>query len=133
MRKFVLLGVLAVLATGLAATTAPASKRLGKIIVNSGESIQCPAGSAACVVSVQATGRDRHNHRLALGRATITIAPAATSRLTFKLNATAKRMLLTRGPLRASLTVTVREGAEAPIVSTHSITIGLPKRHGHRR
>jgi hypothetical protein len=133
MRKFTLVGVLAVVAMGLGAASAPASKRLGKIIVNSGESVQCPAGSAACVVSVQADGRDRRNRELTLGRATITIAPAATAKLTFKLNAAAKRLLLTRGPLRASLTVTVREGADAPIVSTHSITIGVPKRHGHRR
>lgn len=118
---------------GIGAATAPASRRLGKIFVNSGESIQCPAGVAACTATVQATGRDARNRPVTLGRTTITIAPAATARLIFKLDGAGKHLLLSRGPLRARLTVTIRAGAEAPIISTHLITIGLPKRHGHRR
>jgi hypothetical protein len=134
MRKLTLAGVLAVAAVGLGAAPAPASKRLGKIYVNSGESIQCPTGSTACVVSVRAAGRDRHNRELTLGHATFTIAPATTAKLIFKLTSAGKHLLLTRGPLHAKLTVTIRDGSEAPIVSTHPITIGVPKkRHGLRR
>jgi hypothetical protein len=134
MRKLTPVGVLAVAAMGLGAASAPASKRLGKIFVNSGESIQCPTGSVACIVSVRADGRDRHNRELTLGYATFTIAPAATAKLIFKLNSAGKHLLLTRGPLQARLTVTIRDGSEAPIVSTHPITIGVPKkRHGLRQ
>jgi hypothetical protein len=132
MRKLTLVGVLVMAAMGLGAAAAPASKRLGKIFVNSGESIQCPTGSAACVVSVRAAGRDRHNHELTLGYATFTIAPAATAKLIFKLNNAGKHLLLTRGPLPAKLTITIREGSEAPIVSSHPITIGVPKKRHHR-
>jgi hypothetical protein len=86
------------------------------------------------VVTVQATSRDRHNHRVALGKSTITVAPAGTAKLIFRLSAAGKHLLLTHGPLLADLTVTTREGSEAPIVSTHPITIGLPKKlHGRRR
>lgn len=132
MRKLTLVAILATFATALAADTAPA-KPLGKIFVNSGESIRCPAGTAACTATVRATGRDAHNRSVTLGGATITIAPAATARLIFKLDRAGKRLLLTRGPLRASLTVTISTGTEAPIVTTHPITIGVPKRHGRRR
>lgn len=132
MRKLTLTAILATFATALAADTATA-KPLGKIFVNSGESIRCPAGTAACTASVQATGRDAHNRSVTLGGTTITIAPAATTRLIFKLDGTGKHMLLTRGPLRARLTISISIGASAPIVTTHPITIGVPKRHGHRR
>ena len=134
MRKLTLVGVLAVAAVGLGTASAPAAKRPGKIFVNSGELIQCPTGSAACAVSVRAAGRDRHNRELTLGSASFTIAPAATAQLIFKLNNAGKHLLLTRGPLQAKLTITIRDGSEAPIVSTHPITIGIPKkRHNPRR
>jgi hypothetical protein len=131
MRKLTLVGVLAALATMLGADTAPA-KPLGKIFVNSGEAIQCPATGATCVVTVRATGRDRHNRSVNLGHSTIAIAPARTAKLIFRLSAAGKHLLLTRGPLRATLTVTTREGPGAPIVSTHPITIEVPKKHRHR-
>ncbi|HEV3071504.1 MAG TPA: hypothetical protein VGY76_08790 [Solirubrobacteraceae bacterium] len=134
MRKLTLVGVLAIAATGLGAASAPAAKRIGKIFVNSGESIQCPTGGAVCMVSVRAAGRDRHNRELTLGYSTFTIAPAATAKLIFKLNNVGKHLLLTRGPLQAKLTITISDGSEAPIVSSHPITIGLPKkRHSPRR
>lgn len=122
----------AALATAIGADAASA-KPLGKIFVNSGESIQCPTGSVACTVSVRAAGRDRHNRELTLGQATFTIAPAATAKLIFKLNSAGKHLLLTRGPLRAKLTITISAGSAAPIVSIHPVTIGVPKRRGHRR
>lgn len=132
MRKLVFVVAFAALTTTIGADTASA-KALSKIFVNSGESIQCPTGSAACIVSIQAAGRDRHNRELTLGQATFTIAPSATARLIFKLNGAGKHLLLTRGPLRAKLTITISNGPAAPIVSTHPITIGVPKRRGHRR
>jgi|GEM_PF-6564792 len=133
MRKLTFIGVLAALAVAFTADTAPA-RPLGKITVNSGESLRCPVGGDACVVTVQAVGRNAHNQMVALGQSTITIAPAATTRLVFILDNSAKRMLLRGGPLRADLTVTVRHGSDAPILSSHSITIGVPKRqHGHKR
>jgi len=132
MMKLTLAGALVMAAVTIGADTAPA-KPLGKIIVNSGESLQCPAGSMTCVVTVQATGRNARNHRVALGHSTITIAPAATAKLIFTLNRTGKRLLLSRGPLHAHLTITARHGIDAPIVSDHPITIGVPKKHRGRR
>jgi hypothetical protein len=133
MRKLTLVGLLATLTMAIGADAAPARPR-GKIIVNSGESLQCPAGSAACVVTVQATGHNAHSQSVALGTSTITVAPAATTRLIFTLDGPAKRMLLSGGPLEANLTVTVRHGSDAPIVASHPITIGVPsKRHSHKR
>ncbi|HEY7952788.1 MAG TPA: hypothetical protein VID70_07350 [Solirubrobacteraceae bacterium] len=132
MRKLVFAGLLAALAATTGAVAASA-RPLGKIFVNSGESIRCPAGGEACTAKLQATGRDAHNRDVTLGHTTITIAPAATAKLIFKLDRTAKHLLLTRGPLQARLTVTIRTGTQAPIVSSHPITIGVPKRHGRRR
>jgi hypothetical protein len=133
MRRLTLAAILTTLVLAMGANTVAASKPLGKIIVNSGESIRCPAASAGCVVSIQATARNRHNRSVSLGHATIAIAPAATARLVFRLSGAGKRLLLTRGPLRAWLTVAIRDGSAAPIVSTHPITIGVPRRHGRRR
>jgi hypothetical protein len=131
MRGLALLGVLVGLAATVGADTTSA-KPFGKIFVNSGESIRCPAGAAACTATVLATGRDARNRTVTLGGTTITIAPAATARLIFKLDHAGRRLLLTHGPLRAKLTVTVSEGANPPIVSIHPITIGVPKRRGRR-
>jgi hypothetical protein len=133
MRKLVPVAILAALTAATGADTAFA-KLPDKIFVNSGESIQCPTGSAGCVVSVRAAGRDRHNRELTLGYSTFTIAPATTAKLIFKLNNAGRHLLLTRGPLQARLTITIRDGSEAPIVSSHPITIGVPKkRHSPRR
>ncbi len=131
MRYLTLAGLLATLAMAIGADAASA-KPLGKIIVDSGESLQCPAGSAACVVTVRATGHNAHSRSVALGDSTITVAPAATTQLIFTLDGPAKRMLLRGGPLDADLTVTVRHGSDAPIVATHPITIGVPRRRGKR-
>jgi len=128
-----LLLLAAVLAAALGANTASASRSHGKIIVNSGESLKCPEGGPACVVTVQAIGRNSHNRMVGLGQSTITIAPATTTKLIFTLDDPGKRML-TRGPLRADLTVTIRHGSDAPILSSHAITIGVPqRRHSHKR
>ena len=84
------------------------------------------------MVTVQATGHNGHNRSVALGDSTITVAPSATTRLIFTLDGPAKRMLLKSGPLEANLTVTVRHGSDAPIVATHPITIGVPRKRGKR-
>jgi hypothetical protein len=115
-------------------TGSAVAKPLGKIIVNSGEALQCPAGGESCVVGVTATGRDSHKRQMQLGSATITIAPAATAKLVFTLNGAAKRLLLAHGPLNATLTVSIRYGANPAILTTHAITIGVPKKHpAHKR
>ncbi len=116
--------------TGAAAASA---RRSGKIFVNSGESIQCPAGGAACTVTARATAPDARNRSVTLGSTTITIAPAATTSLIFELDRAGKHLLLRRRPLQATLTVTLSSGAGAPIVTMHTITIGVPKRHGPKR
>lgn len=132
MKKLALLGTLAALAAMVGAGAAYA-KPSRKILVNSGESIQCPAGGAACTVTARATGRDAHHRSVTLGSTTITIAPAATASLIFELDGLGRHLLLARGPLQATLTVTLSDGAGAPIVTAHVITIGVPKRHGRRR
>ncbi len=120
----------------LAMTTGAAAasvKRSGKILVNSGESVQCPAGGVPCTVTARAMGRDARNRSVTLGSTTITVAPAATASLIFELDGLGKHLLLARGPLQATLTVTLSDGAGAPIVTTHTITIGVPRRHRGRR
>ncbi len=115
----------------------------GGVIVNSGETVQCPQQGGLCVVTIQATVESAHlasvakkhkakNRKLVVGSATLTVSPGASAKVTFKLNATGKHLLKAHGPLLAKVTVTVRHGSDTPVVSTHSLRISAPKHHGRK-
>lgn len=115
----------------------------GGVVVNSGETVQCPREGGLCVVTVQATAESAHlasgakkhkskNRKLVVGSATLTLSPGASAVVTFKLNATGKRLLKAHGHLLVKLTVTVRHGSDTPVVSTRTLRLSAPKRHGHK-
>ncbi len=114
----------------------------GAILVNIGEIAQCPNEGGLCVVSVQVEIETAHpakkskskNRKLTVGGASLTVSPGAAAKLSFKLNATGKRLLAAHGHLLAKLTVTIHHGTDAPLISTHVIRIAAPKKQpSHKR
>jgi hypothetical protein len=127
----------AITPTGSASTAAG-----GGVVVNSGEIVQCPQEGGLCVVTIQATAESAHlasaakhktkNRKLVVGSATLTVSPGASAKVTFKLNAAGRRLLKAHSHLLVKLTVTVRHGSEAPVVSTHSLRLSAPKHRGRK-
>jgi hypothetical protein len=131
-----------------AATVSPAgtpstASAGGGVVVNAGETVQCPKEGGLCVVTIQATAETAHltsagkkskgkNRKLVVGSATLTLSPGASAKVTFKLNATGKRLLRSHGRLLVKLTVTVRHGSDAPVVSTRTLHLRAPKHHGRK-
>jgi hypothetical protein len=125
---------------GGASTTTTGSS----VVVSSGETATCPPQGGACVVTVQAEVESAHtaavsakkhkpkSHKVVVGSANTTVAAGATAKLTFKLNAAGKALLQAHHSLLVRLVVTIRHGNEAAVVSTHTITISAPKKHGHK-
>jgi PKD domain len=114
----------------------------GTVIVSSGQSVQCPPGGAACTVSVQAEVqpaqtaaiKKHKRHGVAVGHATLTVAPGASAKLAFKLNSAGLRLLRAHRHLLVKVTTTVRHGTEAPLESTRTIHISAPSGgHAHKR
>ncbi len=130
MRRPLLLVLVGAVALAAAPGGALAARHTHKIIVNSGEAIRCPAGGAACIVTVRAAARTAHGRPVGLGRSTTAIAPATTAKLIFTMSAAGRRLLLAHGPLHAQLTVTIKHGADAPVLFVHAITVAVPRRHG---
>jgi hypothetical protein len=112
--------------------------------VITGETVSCPPQGGLCVATVLgevetahlASAANKHkvkNSKLRVASATITISPGASAKVTFKLNATGKSLLHTHGHLLIKLTVTIRHGSDAPVISTHEIRINAPKRRSSRK
>ncbi len=128
-------GTATVSSTGTSSTSGKGSS----VVVNSGETAQCPPTGGLCVVTVTGEvesahlSKKRKNHKVVVGRATITLAPGASAKLTFQLNGTGKKLLRTHGRLLVKVVVTIRHGSDAAVVSTRTITIAAPKKkHGKR-
>ena len=121
-----------------------------KFFVKSGESVSCPQGTVACVVTVRGEARavaagghgKRARHRkqagrrkvatrvVAIGNATITVAPGATVMLSFRLNQIGVALIRGHRSLPVKLTVAVRQGSGPPIVFTHRVAVAGLKRRG---
>jgi hypothetical protein len=109
----------------------------GATLVIPGISETCPAGGSACVAvltaAVPAASAARAKPKqLVIGRATFTIAPGKTQKLTFKLNRAGARLLGRLGKLKTSVTVVSRAGGGSPITTTKTITIRRPASKRHR-
>ena len=107
--------------------------------VTSGQTISCPASGGLCVVSLKgeieaASAKHKGKKRkITVASTTITISPGSTIKVAFKLNGAGKTQLLTAGHLLVKLTLTIRQGSETPVVSSHTINLKAPKHHGHKR
>jgi hypothetical protein len=109
-------------------------------VVNSGETVTCPAVGGLCVMTVKGIVESAHlanhkakNRKIVVVNATITVSPGATAKVVFKLNATGKKLLAAHKHLVVKLTVTVRQGSAAPVLSTHTINVKAPKHRGRKR
>ena len=96
--------------------------------------IACPSGSLDCLNGVatlktqkklakrQSKRSRAKKKRLLLGSATFSIASGQTVTVRLKLNSTARK-LLSRGPVKARLTLTVPDGASPRLTSAKSLTM----------
>lgn len=119
---------------GAGATTASTSG-----LINTGQTVSCPLGGGLCVVTIKGEVQSAHlsthkakSRKIVVGNATITIPAGASAKVTFKLNATGKKLLQTHKHLAVKVTITVRQGT-ATVVSTRTINVKAPKPHGRRR
>jgi PKD repeat protein len=114
------------------------SSQGGKILVDTGEVVDCPAGSTPCQITVQAnsqpngraasaSGRKKATKKILIGQTTLALAPGKVGKLTFRLNAKGAALLRRLKHLGATLTVTVRYGSAKPLVKTGKITIKAPR------
>jgi len=127
----VALSLSAISSSGAATTSATGA-------VTSGQTISCPAGGGLCVVSLKgeieaAPAKHKGKKRkITVASTTITISPGSAIKVAFKLNGAGKTQLLASGHLLVKLTLTLRQGSETPVVSSHTINLKAPKRHGHK-
>jgi hypothetical protein len=113
----------------------------GGVLVTPGISVSCPAGGAACTANETATTTapasaahaKKRMKKFVIGTATFTIRAGSIKKLTFKLNATGRRLLRKLGHLRVTVKVVSRVDHNAPVTTTKMITIKQPhkkkKRH----
>ena len=86
-------------------------------------------GEIGKAASAKHKGKKR---KITVASTTITISPGSTIKVAFKLNGAGKTQLLTAGHLLVKLTLTIRQGSETPVVSSHTINLKAPKHHGHK-
>jgi hypothetical protein len=112
------------------------------VVVNTGITVSCPAGGPAC--RSELTGQavvparlprmtnGRRTRELTVVRATVATNPGQHQQLTFKLTGKSLRALKRLHLLRITIAVTVVDAADTTSLQK-TITVRLPKRHGHGR
>ena len=105
-------------------TGSPSTRRRGsRVRVTTGLTGICPAGGAACSFRLVATAR-----RVARSRATLTVAPGRSGRLTYTLGPRAARALRRLRRLRVTLSIQMRAGTSSPTTVRRTIAIRPPRR-----
>jgi hypothetical protein len=113
----------------------------GKITVQTGETVTCPSGGEDCTADVQVTISEEmpaddssvHKHKRAkpkpivIGRATLTLAPGHSEKISLTLTSKGATLLRKRHRLSAQVAVTVGQAGKTPVKSTRTITISAPK------
>ncbi|HXB65797.1 MAG TPA: hypothetical protein VNV42_13085 [Solirubrobacteraceae bacterium] len=114
----------------------------GKVTVQTGETVSCPSGGEDCTADVQVTISEEmpaddssvhKTHReakpkpIVIGRATLTLAPGRSEKISLTLTSKGAALLRKRHHLSAQVTVTVSQAGKTPVKSTRTITIPAPK------
>ncbi len=127
-------------ATPAAATISTKGKVVVKLAgrtfsVQPGISVNCPAGGAACAVTLKATtkapkpqgaGTSAKAKRLTLGKASLSVAAGSTKALVFKLTKKAANLLSEEGKLKATIEVSASATGAKTATAKKSPTLKLP-------
>jgi hypothetical protein len=116
----------------------------GSVLVELGELVTCPPGTLPANVSVHLTTQITSRHgfstrakgklkTLTIGSASFALGPGTTKRVSFKLNRKGIRLLRRLKHLLAKATVTVTYGRLAPVSSSQTVTLRMPKKAKPRR
>jgi hypothetical protein len=110
-------------------TSGPVSTKVkvGKIVVDPGVKLTCPAGGPSCLVVVTATVRAKPKP-VQIGSVQLKVPGGRQGELVFTLNGTGTQLLGRLGTLRTTVSSTGRAGKSPSVTATKSITIKLPRR-----
>jgi hypothetical protein len=127
----------------------PSTKQSGSTVtVNTGQTVSCPSGGADCTADVQVTiseempAEDSSVHKthkkakpkpLVIGRATLTLAPGHSEKVSLTLTSKGAALLRKLHHLSAQVSVTISQPGKTPVKSTRAITIPAPKATGKRK
>lgn len=121
----------------------PSTKQSGSTVtVNTGQTVTCPSGGEDCTADVQVTisgempAEDSSAHKthkkakpkpIVIGRATLTLAPGHSEKISLKLTSKGAALLRKLHHLSAHVTVTVSQPGKTPVRSARTIVIPAPK------
>jgi hypothetical protein len=127
----------------------PSTKQSGSTVtVNTGQTVSCPSGGEDCTADVQVTiseempAQDSSVHKthkkakpkpIVIGRATLTLAPGKSEKISLTLTSKGAALLRKLHHLSALVSVTVSQPGKTPVKSTRTITIPAPKPAGKRK
>jgi hypothetical protein len=126
----------------------PATKESGgKVTVQTGETVSCPSGGTDCKAEVEVTISEEmpagassvHKHRKAkpkpivIGRATLTVAPGHSEKVSLTLTSQGAKLLHKSHHLSAHVNVTLTQPGKTPVKSSRTIVIPAPKATGKHK
>lgn len=103
----------------------------GGTFVDSGELVQCPAGTLPCQIVVEVAAK-RNTRKLLLAHVRLNVPAGEVERLRFKLDATGTALLRGLKRIHATVVVRVRRGGTKPVTVSHTIVLRSPASHGRR-
>jgi hypothetical protein len=114
----------------------PSARWVGsRILVDTGDLGTCSAGTGNCSFDVLATipsalakgAANKKAKRVTIGKATITVKPGKSAKLTFKLSKRWTKLLARKKRLKLTVAITPKASAQAAKATTRTITVKAPK------